>query len=939
MSLSADLTPKAQLEAHFRAQAEAEDLTLLDSPRPDELAEAIWDLVDAADGARAEVRVRPTGSKTADSAASVLECVGPDMPFLVDSVLNAVTGMGLEVLALFHPILERKDAPPLSAIQVHLPRISKAQAEALTAEVEATLADVALAVADYAPLQAAMRLELDRLKREKHLSEEIRSESTAFLDWLVGRHFVFLGKRTYSFPADADGRPIAEEPEMVEGSNLGLLRDEALNVLNRSSEPTVLRPEIGAFVARQEPIIIAKSTLTSRVHRRVAADYVGIKHYDSKGRVAGETRFLGLFTAAAYDETARSIPLVRKRVEKILANIGANPGSHDAKALSNILEKWPRDELLQSTAETLTPMVQGALGLIGRPRARVFLRFDEFDRFATALVYVPREAYDTRLRMALSEALENALQGKVSDFEPRFDTSALVRVVFHVQIKPGQPRPDQAALERTVADLARTWDDAFSEALTQAEMDGLAAAEAGAFRNAFNAAYREAFPAEEALRDIREMAALSASETVRVRAYKEAEDDANVLRAKIYVRDGSIALSRCVPVFENMGLFVNFETGFPVHPSQKLAPDGPETYWVHDLKMRRPSGDETPMEEVSARFEQAFVAVWTGRTENDGYNQLVVTAGADWRDAALLRGLCAFRHQTGRDPGRATQIEALRRHPKLTGKLLDLFDARFNPELGTNLEARGARCVEIRAEIEAGLASVSALDDDRVIRRLADLILALVRTNFFQCAPSGEVREAISFKIASGEVEVLPEPKPYREIFVAGPAVEGVHCRFGAVARGGIRWSDRRDDFRTEVLGLVKAQQVKNAVIVPVGSKGGFYPKLKPAEDTREAVRQAAIGAYRIFIGSLLDLTDTLVDGEIRPPEDTVIWDGEDPYLVVAADKGTASFSDIANEISEAHGFWLGDAFASGGSAGYDHKAMGITARGGWEAVKRHFRE
>ncbi|MCI4643342.1 MAG: NAD-glutamate dehydrogenase [Hyphomonadaceae bacterium] len=934
------LSPREQITQQVHTEATNEDLSRLGALDLDKVAAAHLEMVEAVQSGTSLARIRQ--SEVKDSGGlnhSILECAGRDMPFLVDSVLNACSSLGLEVVALFHPIVSLGEGQRISSIQVYLPRLSERESETLQAEIRKTLADVALAVADYDEMRTAMREEIAKLDGESHLDEDLRAESIAFLDWLASEHFVFLGKRTYLFPRDETGGFIPDEPDMVEGSNLGLLRDEDLNVLNRSSEPTVLTPEIGAFVGRREPIIIAKSTMISRVHRRIAADYVGIKHYDESGRVCGETRFLGLFTAEAYDETCRSIPLVRKRAAKIISNTGARPGGHDAKALANLIETWPRDELLQSTAETLTPMLRGALHLIGRPRTRLFLRRDEFNRFVTVIVYVPREAYDTGLRQQITALLETELGGVATDFEPRFDGTALARVTYHIRLERAAALPDVAELEAKISELAHTWDDAYRTALSQADLPLKAAAGAPAFRGAFNAAYREAFSASEALLDVQQLAELSAAEPVRVRAFQVAEEDAETLQAKIYVRDGAIPLSRCVPVFENMGLFVSSETGYPVRPTDRLALDGPEIYWVHHVIMRMPNAAPVEMPLLAKRFEAAFVATWMGEAENDGFNKLVFAVGATWREAALLRGLAAFRQQTGRDPARATQIRALRKHPDLTRKLLELFRARFDPHYEDQMDERAARCRVLRSEIEAGLGHVAALDDDRVIRRIADLIMAIQRTNFCQTQPDGSPKRAISFKIASQEVEELPAPKPFREIFVAGPSVEGVHCRFGPVARGGLRWSDRRDDFRTEVLGLVKAQQVKNAVIVPVGSKGGFYPKHLPLTGTRDEIREAGIAAYRTFITSLLDLTDNLVEGDVAHPEDTVIWDEDDPYLVVAADKGTATFSDIANEISESHGFWLGDAFASGGSAGYDHKAMGITARGGWEAVKRHFRE
>ena len=937
----AAVSPKQQLFAQFSQEAGNGDVSGLSPGDIEALAGTLWAFVEAGghdEGAQVRVRLA-MGEGGRKMGRSVLEAVGPDMPFLVDSLLNECSAQGLEVLTLFHPILELDDGRRLSTIQIHLPLLAEAETEDLAAGARATLSDVALAVSDFHAMREAMSDEIQRLAGEKHIDETRRQDGVDFLEWLESEHFVFLGKRTYEFVRDSEGNVLPEEPEMVEGSNLGLLRNEDLNVLNRSSEPTVLTPEIGAFLQRPDPLIIAKSTMVSRVHRRVNADYVGIKHYDEAGRVSGETRFLGLFTADAYDETARSIPLIRRRVREVIEASGANRGGHSEKALANLLETWPRDELLQTDSETLTPMLLSALHLIGRPRTRLFLRFDEFDRFVTAIVFVPREAYDTQLRVRITRILEEAFDGEVTDFKPRFDSGPLARVTYHVRLSAGHPVPDSAALEAEIAAAARTWDEAFREAIAHSGLDEDAAAGALCFRGAFNAAYREAFEPSEAIEDVRQIARLSDTWPVRLRAYRLDDDGDHVIRAKIYTRKGSIPLSQCVPVFEHMGLFVEFETGYPVRPHEKPVEDAPDTYWVHSLSMRTRDGTAFGIDAISTKFEEAFVAIWRGRAEDDGFNRLVLTAGASWHEAALIRALAAYRKQSGMDPERLTQIEALNAHPGLTRAILDLFAARFDPGLDMDLEARQARCEDIRAEIEAELENVAALDDDRVIRRIADLVMALQRTNFYQTTADGGRRGSVSFKIASGEVEELPDPKPYREIFMASPRVEGVHCRFGPVARGGIRWSDRRDDFRTEVLGLVKAQQVKNAVIVPVGSKGGFFPKQLPAQGTREAVRDAGIAAYRQFITSLLDLTDNLIDGEVRPPDDTVVWDADDPYLVVAADKGTATFSDIANEISEAHGFWLGDAFASGGSAGYDHKKMGITARGAWEAVKRHFRE
>ncbi|MEL8056442.1 MAG: NAD-glutamate dehydrogenase domain-containing protein, partial [Pseudomonadota bacterium] len=605
---------------------------------------------------------------------------------------------------------------------------------------------------------------------------------------------------------------------------------------------------------------------------------------------------------------------------------------------SNIMESWPRDELFQMKSERLAPIMLGALNLIGRPRVKLFVRPDRFGRFVSAVVFVPREAYDTNLRQQMTEALEDAYQGRLVAFQPSFEGPDLVRVLFEIALPHEAPDPDIKALEADLVSMSRTWGERFRTAIAERDLSTELRAAAPLFHGAFNAAYREMFTPDEALLDVECLGAINSDNPVKLRAYRLDRDVEQNIRAKIYARDGSIALSDCVPVFERMGLFVDFETGYPIKPGGKPVPDAPDTYWVHDLRMRRQDGRDIDLEELTEAFEAAFVGIWSGLAENDGFNQLIFNAGLNWREAALMRTLCAYRHQSGLDPAKDTQIEALNTYPKLTRQLVDLFHARLQPG-DQDLPAHKSDLEERNNEVQTALVDVKSLDHDRVLRRLSDLIPAIQRTSYYQTQPSGAPLPYIAVKIASRELDDLPDPKPFREIFMSSPLVDGVHCRFGPVARGGLRWSDRRDDFRTEVLGLVKAQQVKNAVIVPVGSKGGFFPKQLPMNGTREEVREAGIAAYRQFITSLLSITDNLIDGDVHPPEDTVIWDGEDPYLVVAADKGTATFSDIANEISEGHGFWLGDAFASGGSAGYDHKKMGITARGGWEAVKRHFRE
>ncbi|KCZ56424.1 hypothetical protein HY29_09020 [Hyphomonas beringensis] len=937
---TAPAAPVEQVSEQIHRESGHEDLSGLTGQDLDVLARELWEWAEQSEPGKQDVRMLLDAQGAEGSLSrSILEAVGPDMPFLVDSLLGECAAQGFEVRTLFHPIVRTGQGQMISVIQVHLPMLTADEAKRLEAGARRALSDNALVVADFEAMRQRMKSEVERVAELEHLKPAEREEAVAFLQWLSKEHFVFLGCREYEFETDQDGHVLPEEPIMVEGSNLGLLRDEDLNVLSREAEPLVLTPEIGALLAEPFPLIVAKSTLMSRVHRRVACDYVGVKKYDAQGRVNGEVRFLGLFTAEAYDEPAREIPFIRRRVAKIIQASGATPGGHTEKALANLLETWPRDELFQTQSRILGPIIMGALHLIGRPRTRVFIRRDQFDRYVTAIVYVAREAYDTALRQRITDELVTSYKGRITRFRPYFDSETLVRVHFEIWLNQGHPEPDAEALEQRIANLARTWDQGFRTALMGASLPSDVHKGARAFIGAFNAAYREAFSPEEAVLDIAAMADLTADQPILARAFRGEDAEADTVRIKIYARNGSIPLSACVPIFEKMGLYVDFETGYPVRPAEKPVKDAPETYWIHDLSMRTASGAPLLIDDIRTALEDAFVAVWGGRAENDGFNRLVLSAGMNWREAALIRTLAGYRRQSGMEQPQDVQETALASHPQIARLLLDMFDVRFDPSLDMTLEARAEKAKALRGDIEDALRSVSALADDQVLRRLADLIPAVQRTNYYQTREDGAAHDFISLKIASRELEDLPEPKPYREIFMSSPRVEGVHLRFGPVARGGLRWSDRASDYRTEVLGLVKAQQVKNAVIVPVGSKGGFYPKQLADRSDRNAWFESGRDAYKEFIRSLLGLTDNLVHGDIVHPADTVIWDGEDPYLVVAADKGTATFSDTANAISEEMGHWLGDAFASGGSAGYDHKKMGITARGGWEAVKRHFRE
>ncbi len=879
-----------------------------------------------------------------NGALDRLEIVQDDAPFLVDSIMGEIADQGLSVRALFHPIVEvQRDRAGVrgstgevrreSMIQVILDPVGADREQALVRGVTETLKDVRAAVEDFPQMLALMARTVAELKTHE---TRTNPEEIAFLAWLEAEQFVFLGARVYEYPRLKNGDYAAEEPLYQAKDGLGVLRDPQRTVLRRANEPAILLGNVRHRLLSDPALTVAKSNVRSRVHRRSYMDYVGIKRYGPDGRPIGEVRFVGLFTAEAYDQPSSAVPLIRQKVANVLRRAAMAPGSHNEKRLKNIVENHPRDELFQMSEDDLLAEALGILHLYDRPRVRLFERRDPFDRFASLLLFLPRDQYDSDLAARAGKILAQAYRGRVSASYPSFSDAPLARVHYIIGFTPGvHDEPDLKVLEAAITEAARTWEDRFDAAVRASGREPQeVVATLARYGDAFPAGYRDRFDPAEALQDLAVIEGMTGGQTVAVRAYRSPTDSELQFRFKFYRSGGPAPLADVLPILDNMGLKALVEAGFPVSRT-----DG-EVVWVHDFELEDPHGAKLVFARLKQAFEDAVVAVWTGRTENDGFNRLVLELSIPWRDAALIRALARHRQQSGLDPSQRVQEEALSAHPEVARLILDLFKTKFDPQTGAGLDERRAQADVVMVRIIEALQQVESLDDDRVLRRLALLVGATQRTNFYQPAADGGPKAYISFKVASGELADLPAPKPYREIFVWGVNVEGVHLRFGPVARGGLRWSDRRDDFRTEVLGLVKAQQVKNAVIVPVGSKGGFYPKQLPKGGSAEAVRAEGISAYKTFLSGLLDITDNLApDGRVIRPEHVIAFDGDDPYLVVAADKGTATFSDIANGVAEDYGFWLGDAFASGGSAGYDHKAMGITARGAWEAVKRHFRE
>jgi glutamate dehydrogenase len=885
----------------------------------------------------------------------LIHIVQDDGPFLVDSIMGELADAGVSVRAMFHPVTATaRDARGArigattreSVVVVVVDPLPQERRDALKAGLIATLEDVGAAVGDHAAMNAAMSGAIDHLRTgPKGVDPSLVAESIAFLEWLNADHFVFLGARDYDYPRDETGAYQAEAPLSQAREGLGVLSDPERTVLRRTNEPAVLTGAMKRQIDLSDPVTVAKANARSRVHRRAYMDYVGVKRFGPDGRPSGETRFVGLFTAEAYDRQTSEVPLIRRKVANALTRAAKAEGSHSHKRLKNILETYPRDELFQIREDELLDIALGILHLQDRPRIRSFTRKDPFDRFVSVLVFIPRDRFHASVRERIGRILAEAWGGRLSAWYPELSDNPLVRIHYIIGVTPGaHASPDMAELEHRIAEAGRGWKDRFEGALRAAAVDDVGVGPLSErWAEAFGAGYRDRYDAAEAVRDLQAFdrlnddGAVGRGEPVGVRAFRNPGDTPLQFRFKLYRRGGAVPLSDILPILADMGLKTLEEWGHAVKPL------GEEPVHVHEFLLEDPRGESLTFDAVAGPFEAAVQAVWSGLTESDGFNRLVLELGVGWREAALIRVLARYRQQSGLDPSQAVQEEALVLYPEAARTLLELFAAKFDPTRG-GVAAREAEVGRLNDRTSALLQGVKSLDHDRALRRMAALIGAIKRTNFFQSAADGGPKPHISIKVASRELDDLPLPKPYREIFVWAPHVEGVHLRFGPVARGGLRWSDRRDDFRTEVLGLVKAQQVKNAVIVPVGSKGGFYPKnltaMVRAGADRDAQQAEAIRAYKTFLSGLLDVTDNIAaDGAVVRPAQVVAWEDDDPYLVVAADKGTATFSDIANGVSAQYGFWLGDAFASGGSVGYDHKAMGITARGAWEAVKRHFRE
>jgi glutamate dehydrogenase len=909
------------------------------------IAEQSWSFLADRSAGVPKMRFEPAATTR---GMSILEIVNDDMPFLVDSVVGEFSQRGLDIRLFVHPVfvVERNLAGRLvnfkgahtvggqreSFIHLHVDGVEDAvQRAEIVKTLESILADVRVCVQDWQPMLAWIRSIIGDLRTNPPpLAVDEIAEAIQFLEWMVDDNFTLLGARDYAFTHNKD----TLDPTFETG--LGLLRSRDMQQLRRWNEPLTITPEIRTFLEEPKLLIVTKAAVRSRVHRRVYLDYVGVKRFDPAGNFIGERRFCGLFTSTAYTRPARLIPYLRRKIDSIFRRAGFDPSSHSGKALVNVLETYPRDELFQIDEDTLYQFALAVLQLDERPRVRVLPRRDRFDRFVSVLVYIPRDRYDGQIRAAVGNYLAAAFNGRLSAYYPFFPEGPLVRVHYIIGRSEGEtPNPDRASLDGAVEAIVRSWTDGLREALVAGPDPAQGRMLFARYRDAFPIDYREVYQPATALADIGVIEALLPERLLGVELYREIGAGLQSAGLKVFSHGRPIPLSERVPVLENMGFRVVDERTYHIQSKDTTE------VWFHDMTLESALGQDFDLAALKERLQSCFLVVMGKKAESDGYNALVLATELGWREVALIRTISRFLRQIRVPYSQDYMWATLRKYSDIAAQIVTLFQTRFDPHLGVPPDERATREAVIVSAIEIALQAVESLDEDRILRHFVNAVAAAIRTDFYQRSRDGRVKELIAIKFSSRKVDAMPLPRPLYEIFVCSPRLEAIHLRFGKVARGGIRWSDRPQDFRTEILGLVKAQNVKNAVIVPVGAKGGFVPKYLPVGGPREAIQTEGVATYKMFISTLLDITDNIGTGmkSVIAPPDVVRHDGDDPYLVVAADKGTATFSDIANELAIAHDFWLGDAFASGGSAGYDHKKIGITARGTWESVKRHFRE
>lgn len=909
-----------------------------------------WRIIERFDAAHPQVRVyNPDYERHGwQSTHTVVEVLHHDLPFLVDSVRTELNRRGYSIHTLQTTVLsvrrgakgELVELLPKgtlgegvsheSLMYLEIDRCSNTgELNTLAMELEQVLAEVRGVVADFEPMKAKIRELLDLVEQNAFgPAQNDKAEVKSFLSWLLDNHFTFLGYEEFTVESDADGGHLVYD----DASFLGLAR-----LLRAGLGADDLRIEDYAVAYLREPRLLsfAKASQPSRVHRPAYPDYVSIRQIDQDGKVVKECRFMGLYTSSVYGESVHTIPYIRGKVAEVERRSHFDPKAHLGKELAQVLEVLPRDDLFQTPVDELFSTAMSIVQIQERNKIRVFLRKDPYGRFCYCLAYVPREIYSTEVRQKIQQVLMERLKATDCEFWTFFSESVLARVQLILRVDPkNRIEIDPQQLENEVIQACRSWQDDFSALVVENFGEAHGTNILADFPKGFPAGYRERFAAHSAVVDMQHVLNLSEAKPLAMSFYQPLTQlGERTLHCKLYHADTPLALSDVLPILENLGLRVLGE--FPY----RLRHASGREFWIHDFAFTYSEGLNLDIQQLNDTFQDAFVHIVKGDAENDAFNRLVLTAGLPWRDVALLRAYARYLKQIrlGFDLGYIAST--LNNHTDIARELTRLFKTRFYLARKLTNEDLDDKQQRLEQAILTALDDVQVLNEDRILRRYLDLIKATLRTNFYQPDANGQNKSYFSFKFNPKLIPELPKPVPKFEIFVYSPRVEGVHLRFGNVARGGLRWSDREEDFRTEVLGLVKAQQVKNSVIVPVGAKGGFLPRRLPLGGSRDEIAAEGVACYRIFISGLLDITDNLKDGGVVPPANVVRHDDDDPYLVVAADKGTATFSDIANGIAIDYGFWLGDAFASGGSAGYDHKKMGITARGAWVGVQRHFRE
>jgi glutamate dehydrogenase len=897
---------------------------------------------------RPKIRVFTDKQETKGYASpkTIVEIVNDNMPFLVDSITGAINSLGYSIHLVIHPVMqvERDENHVLTNVLQHSSEVTKGHEESiihceilefssserlkeLEEEITRALVDVRFAVEDWASMRNHLEMTIKDLeKNPPPIAHEELEESLSFLKWMEDNNFTFLGYCEYNV---VPGQPTIKK-SLVPQLGLGVLRDPEKREITYIFDGVKITTENRHYIAEPEPLIITKTTQLSCVHRRDPMDSITVKGFDKYKNVIKIYQFVGLFTSVVYNRSAREIPLLRRKISRILERSGFSEQWHDGKALVHILESFPRDELFQASENWLFDTSMAVLQLQNRQRLTLFIRPDHFGRFVSCIVYVPRERYDSELRQRMGNILEQRFKGKLTNWQIQLGELAFARVHYSIRLPHKEPLSyDREVLENELVEASLTWRDHLQKALimSRGEQIGLTLFER--YGQGFSKGYQERFSAGEAIIDIEQIEQAFLKLRLRAHFSQLKNQSENMLRFKIYSLDGAVSLSHVLPVLENMNLSVSIEIPFIV-----TLIDG-QKVWIHDFETQTQEGDLVELDHISDNFLEGFSRIWRGEVENDGFNRLIVRANFGWQECQLIRAYAKYIRQLQVTFSQAYIEEVLAKYPLICHLMLKLFSCQFSLD---SKEDRERAREEILNRITPLMASVDNLDEDRILRKFINAISSTLRTNYYQLK-EGKPKPYISFKIDCLAIDEMPLPRPLYEIFIYSPRVEAIHLRGGKVARGGIRWSDRKEDFRTEVLGLMKAQMVKNAVIVPEGSKGGFIVKRPPAKEDQDALLEEVVACYKIMMCGLLDITDNIKGDEIVYPQDVLRRDGDDPYLVVAADKGTSTFSDYANQISSEYDFWLGDAFASGGSSGYDHKKIGITARGAWESVKMHFRE